>query len=191
MAHSAVGRNRAGSVVRAGLLFMFGAVALMAPRAVQAQWALEGNVLWPVVSEVGIYSIKVTRGLRAERPGGGARTELLLGSLVRPGIDRKDEGRFSEYGLSLGARRYLGRRLHAELLAHPSYARLEKSVVNGRDYDGFAFTTEAYVGTRVGRGAWYLLPQAGVGSTLVQPDWPRPDDSRVFPVLNLIVGRSF
>lgn len=175
---------------RVAVLFSF----LLLSSTLYAEWGVEFNVVWPFVPGVRIYTAKVTNTLWES---GDASGELTAGVLVRPGTrDNEAADIFREFGLNLGYRQYFLDKAHVELALYPSYAIEIGNTVDGKDYSGFALTTELYAGYRfdLRRGTsfdWYLMPQGGVGYTLLSDLGPSEEEERPFPTLNLQVGGRF
>jgi hypothetical protein len=157
-------------------------------------WGVEFNVVWPFVPGVEIYTAKATRTIWAREKSHG---DITFGLLVRPGT-RNDENaeKFSEFGLNIGYRHYFWKGLHAELAIYPSFAREVKNKIDGRDYEGFAMTTECYTGYRFdvlkkNIYSLYLMPQAGIGYNVISNLGPQTEANAPFPTLNLQIGINF
>lgn len=164
--------------------------------------AVELNVLWPFIPGVGIYQ---GRGTAELWKTAGIRGDAVVALNLRPPVDAADEGAFSEYGGGLGYRQYFWRGLHVELALYPTYARLEDNVVDGKTYQSFALTLEAYAGYRTllselgvaSAASWPLEPlvnvQLGVGrNAYLSNPWPtRREDAPLFFVGSVLVGAAF
>lgn len=157
-------------------------------------WGLEFNVVWPFVPGVEIYTAKATRTLWANDTAHG---DLTFGFLLRPGTTEDENAQdFSEYGLNIGYRHYFWKGLHAELALYPSFAREINNNIDGRDYEGFAMTTELYAGYRFNVAkktnySFYLMPQTGIGYNVLSNLGPETEANAPFPTLNLQLGLNF
>lgn len=156
-------------------------------------WALETEVLWPFIPEVGIFTLKLTRRVTGGR--GGFRGEAIVGAYARPHVAHNVVERIDEYAGTLGYRQYVLRGLHAELLTHIGYAHGERNKIDGKDYSDVAWLLEVNAGyrfdlvNRPGIGA-YVAPQVGVVRDLYANIGPR-NSSSTFVTGKLLVGVSF
>ncbi|GMQ30278.1 hypothetical protein [Algoriphagus confluentis] len=158
------------------------------------RWGIEYNVVWPYVPGVEIYTLRATRTLWTKENSHG---DLTFGLLWRPGTDEDENAEeFSEFGINLGYRHYFWKGWHAELALYPSLASEKRNKIDGQDYEGFALTTEFYVGYKfdiIKRSThnFYLMPQAGMGYNAVSNLGPETEANAPFPTLNLQVGINF
>ncbi|MFP4331071.1 MAG: autotransporter outer membrane beta-barrel domain-containing protein [Spirochaetaceae bacterium] len=167
---------------------------VLSTTALFGDWGVEFNVVWPFVPGVRIYTAKVTHTLWEADEASG---EITFGVLIRPGTrDNEAADLFREYGINLGYRQYFLDKAQVELALYPSYAIEVGNSVDGLDYRGFALTGELYGGYRFDLTNdldfnWYLMPQAGVGYTVISDLGPAEEAESPFPVLNLQVGGRF
>lgn len=164
--------------------------------------ALELNVVWPFVPGVGLYQLRLTRHLW---DAGSLRGDVVVSVMGRPPQDRPGEGEFAELGGGLGYRQYFAGGAHAELALYPTWARLTDNVVDGKTYDAFALTLEAYLGYRFvlselgveAAKGWAVEPvailQVGLGSNVLNTNpWPTTEeDGDLFFVGTLLIGVAF
>jgi hypothetical protein len=158
------------------------------------KFGAEFNLVWPFVPGVEIYTGKLSTEILHHSSFSG---ELLTGFLLRPGTKNDPNADiFREYGIGIGYRQYLAKGFHLELMLFPSYATEIKNKKDGKDYRGFAMTTEFYAGYRFDLIKWqqkafYLLPQAGIGYTVISNLGPASEADAPFPALNLQIGVRF
>ncbi len=108
----------------------------------------------------------------------------------------ENAAKFSEFGLNLGYRHYFWKGFHAELALYPSSAQETQNKLDGKDYRGFALTTELYTGYtfNIAKGSnysFYLMPQVGIGYNPISNLGPQTEESSAFPTLNLQLGIRF
>lgn len=169
-------------------------LSAIAQQKTSKNWGLEVNVVWPFVPGVEIYTAKATNTVWQNNTAQG---DITFGVLIRPGTNNDENAeRFSEFGLNLGYRHYFWKGFHAELALYPSLARETNNFADGKDYQGFALTTELYTGYRFtlysgSAYSWYLMPQAGVGYNPISNLGPSTEVNSPFPTLNLQVGVRF
>lgn len=177
-----------------GLLGMQIQAQSIVEKSVDRVWGAEVNPLWPFVPGVGIYTAKATytfwnRGL--------AHGDFTFGVLWRPGTSGDENAeRFSEFGLNVGYRHYFWKGFHLEMAFYPSIAQETNNKIDGKDYRGFALTTELYTGYKFNLAnrsnySFYLMPQAGIGYNPISNLGPQTEESSAFPTLNLQVGLNF
>lgn len=179
---------------KAWVLVVVLAAAAVPASAEERPIGIEFNLAWPFVPGVGIYAAKAMIPVWSS---GELSGELSAGFLYRPEVYRDTEGYFKEIGFNLGYRQYLWKGAHIELALWPGYGTCRDNVVDGNDYESWALTTEMYAGYRfdlaLGRLPLYLLPQIGVGATVLESNpWPKTESEGVVPffVGSLLVGIS-
>ncbi len=158
------------------------------------KWGIEFNPIWPFVPGVEIYTAKATRTVWTKK---NAHSDVTFGILWRPGtFNDENAEKFSEIGANIGYRHYFWKGFHTELAIYPLFAKETKNKIDGKDYKGFALTTEFYSGYKFNfrkdkKVLVYLMPQVGIGYVSISKLGSETETNSPFPTLNLQVGVSF
>lgn len=158
------------------------------------KWGIEFNVVWPFVPGVEIYTLKGTYTTWQKKHFKG---DAIVGLLYRPGTKNDENAeQFSEIGTGIGYRQFFWKGLHVETILFSSFAQEERNKIDGKNYSGYALTTEFYVGYKFDflkqkKVSMYLMPQAGIGYNAVSLLGPASEENRPFPAINLQVGINF
>lgn len=169
------------------------------PTKLAGNWGLETEVVWPLLPEVGIFTLKGTHTLWGTP--GGLRGDAIVGAYARPNVSHDVVEKIDEYLGTVGYRQYVWKGLHAEVMTHIGWAGGTKNKIDGKDYSDLSWLLETNVGYRVGffepggigtpgKVGFYLAPQAGMVAGIYTNIGPR-ESSDLFFTGKLIAGMSF
>ena len=169
-------------------------VAPSSPAHPPHAWSVESELVQPLVPNVGILRLRVTRGLW--RSEGGLRGDLVVGAYARPNVRHDIVERINEYMGTVGYRQYVWKGAHVEGLVNAG-AAWGTNRFDGMRYDTPSVFVEANLGYRfdlrkAARIGWFVTPQVGVIASVGVADiGPRNGKPDTFPQAGLLVGASW
>ncbi|MBO0937117.1 hypothetical protein J2I47_11220 [Fibrella sp. HMF5335] len=173
--------------------FMFSMLPGFA-QTMSPKWGIETELVQPFLPNVGIIRLQATRTITSLT--GTNRGDLLVGVYIRPNVRHDIVEKINEYMLMVGYRQFVWRGLHLEGKTNIGFSEGTKNRFDGKDYNHLSWFWEANAGylfslAGKGRSGLYLLPQAGVISSISSNIGPRGGESDTFPQASLIVGFQF
>lgn len=118
------------------------------------KWAAEVNVLWPIYPG-DTYNGKVLYRV-CQRPNTSGH--VFVGVNHHPKAFREKEGNWSALEATFGYRQFFGKHLHADLYNALGQGRIQRSVVDGRDYNSLDYVVGAFVGYKKAFGKGSVKP---------------------------------
>ena len=158
------------------------------------KWGLEVELVQPWMPTAHIFRIQATRTLT--KPDSKFRGDLLVGAYIRSNVKHEIVEKINEYLLILGYRQFLLRGLHIEAKTNIGQSWGTRNLIDGKDYKELSWFWEANIGYKFNflkkqQYNLYIIPQAGILSSISSNIGPRGGRSDTFIHGNLLLGINF